>query len=160
MLKLTFLTSYLRAKWYSLFFKHMGDSVFIGKSFSCDHPQNVTLGHHIYINHHVHIDSNSVGIKIGNYVQIAPYVTILNAQHEYGRTDIPMFNQKGYKAKPVIIGDDVWIGLHATILPGVCVAKGSVIGAGAVVTKDVAPYTVVGGIPAKFIKSRLKSNKK
>ena len=56
--------------------------------------------------------------------------------------------------QPVIIEDDVWIGARVTILPGCRICKGSVIAAGAVVTRDVPPYTIVGGVPARFIKNR------
>lgn len=56
------------------------------------------------------------------------------------------------KRKPITIGDDVWIGGHSTILPGVTIGNGAIVAAGAVVTKDVEPNTVVGGVPAKVIK--------
>ena len=56
--------------------------------------------------------------------------------------------------KPVVIGDDVWLGRRAIILPGVCIGNGSIIGAGAVVTKDIPPFSVAVGVPAKVIKDR------
>ena len=62
--------------------------------------------------------------------------------------------QGGKEVAPVVIGDDVWIGSRVIILPGVKIGNGSVIGAGAVVTKDVEPYSVVGGVPAKLIRRR------
>src|SRR5690242_12356669 len=109
--KIRYIPSFLRAKFYKFFFKKMGSTVFICRGFYCNFPQNVSLGHHIYINHHVEIGSDPVGVEIGSYIQIAPYVTIMNAIHEYERTDIPMYEQKGYKTGKVVIEDDVWIGL-------------------------------------------------
>lgn len=108
----------------------------------------------MYINKDVFLGSNPCGLTIGNYVQIAPYVWIMNAIHEYESLDKPMYEQKGYKTGRIIIKDDVWIGLRAIIMPGVTIGTGAVIGAGAVVTKDVPPYAVVGGVPAKVIKYR------
>lgn len=150
------ITSYLRAKWYGMFFKKIGHTVFICKGFECSNPKNVSLGHHVYINKNVFVGSHPCGINIGNYVQIACDVTIMNAIHEYKALDRPMYEQKGYKSAPVNIHDDVWIGLRAIIMPGVTIGKGAVVGAGAVVTKNVPSYAVVGGVPAKVIKYRKK----
>ena len=63
-----------------------------------------------------------------------------------------MYEQKGYKSAPVVIEDDVWLGFRSIILPGISLGKGSVVGAGAVVTKDVPPYAVVVGNPGRIIK--------
>lgn len=90
---------------------------------------------------------------IGDDVMIAPAVTIRDTDHSIDRTDIPM-NKQGIKTSPVIIENDVWIGHGATILKGVKIGTGSVVSAGAVVTRNVAPYSIVGGIPAKLIKQR------
>ncbi len=97
-------------------------------------------------------------ITIGNNVMMGPDVIIYTANHKYDRIDIPMMDQGSTEEKPVIIEDDVWIGRRAIILGGVTVGKGSIVGAGAVVTKDVPPYAVVGGVPAKVIKSRIENN--
>lgn len=107
-------------------------------------------------------DNSGIGIN----AQIAPYVTIGNdvmmgpdcmmytTNHGMERTDIPMWKQKSSAPSPIVIEDDVWIGSRVIILSGVRVGKGSVIGAGSVVTKDVAPYSIVGGNPAKLIRMR------
>lgn len=92
-------------------------------------------------------------LYIGKNVMMAPEVTILTLSHNYHKKDIPIIKQ-GSTANEVIINDNVWIGYRAIILPGVTIGKGSVIAAGAVVTKDVQENTVVGGVPAKFIKYR------
>lgn len=87
-------------------------------------------------------------LEIGNSVSISPGVQIITAQHDLNSRDF-----RGIRSK-VMIEDYVWIGTNAIILPGVKIGKGAVIAAGAVVTKDVKDYEVVGGNPAKFIKSR------
>ena len=97
-------------------------------------------------------------ITIGKYVMMGPEVIIYTQNHAFDRTDIPMMYQGGTAEKPVIIEDDVWIGRRVIIMGGVHIGKGSVIGAGAVVTKDVEPYSVVGGVPAKLIKKRTTTN--
>lgn len=92
-------------------------------------------------------------LKIGNDVMIAPNVIIVTQNHEIRDTEIPMRLQTAPK-KQVTICDDVWIGANAIILPGVTIGKGSVVGAGSVVTKDVPEYAIVGGNPAHVIRYR------
>lgn len=107
-------------------------------------------------------DNSGVGIRcemtgditIGKDVMMGPEVIIYTQNHAFDRTDIPMMYQGGTEEKPVIIDDDVWIGRRVIIMGGVHVGKGSIIGAGAIVTKDIEPYSVVGGVPAKVIKKR------
>lgn len=84
---------------------------------------------------------------------MGPDVVILTHTHNIDRVDIPMGKQ-GSRVARVIIGDDVWIGMRSIIMPGVKIGNGAVIGAGAVVTKDVPDYAIVGGVPAKIIKYR------
>lgn len=107
-------------------------------------------------------DNSGIGIScevsgpvtIGNDVMMGPEVVIYTRNHKTDRTDIPM-NQQGFNEyQEVVIGNDVWIGRRVIILPGVTIGDGSIIGAGAVVTKDIPPYSVAGGVPAKVIKSR------
>lgn len=110
-------------------------------------------------------DRSGVGIRcemngpvtIGNDVMMGPEVVVYTRGHNYDRSDIPMMDQGMTEAEPVVIGNDVWIGRRAIIMPGVTIGDGSVIGAGAVVTKDVPPYAVVGGVPAKILKVRNKT---
>lgn len=97
-------------------------------------------------------------IKIGENVMMGPEVVIYTSGHRHDRTDIPMIEQGSDETREVTIGNDVWIGRRAMIMPGVNIGDGCVIGAGAVVTKDVPAYSIVGGVPAKVIKSRLSKN--
>jgi acetyltransferase-like isoleucine patch superfamily enzyme len=92
-------------------------------------------------------------LKIGNNVSIAGEVRIFTMEHDVNSSD---FHED---AAPVIIEDFVVIGTRVIILPGVTIGKGAVVAAGAVVTKDIDPYTVVGGVPAVFIKDRTKDLK-
>lgn len=84
---------------------------------------------------------------------IADAVSIRDTDHNHNDLNVAMINQ-GITTSPVIVGDDVWIGYGATILKGVEIGNGAIIAAGAVVTSNVAPYTIVGGVPAKIIKTR------
>ncbi len=97
----------------------------------------------------------SLGVKIGNNVMMAPEVVILTSNHAHTKTDIPMMFQGSEGFKDVIIEDDVWIGQRAIVLPGVNLKKGTIVGAGAVVTKTFPPYSIIGGNPARLIKSRI-----
>lgn len=93
------------------------------------------------------------GLDIGDGVRISPHVVITAMNHIYENPDIPIWKQ-GIKAKGIKIEDDIWIGAGAKILDGVTIGKGSVIGAGAVVTDDIPPYSVAVGVPARVIKKR------
>jgi maltose O-acetyltransferase len=93
-------------------------------------------------------------IEIGDNVMMGPEVIILTISHKYDRLDVPMLEQGHGLPEPVTIGDDVWIGTRAIILPGISIGKGSIIGAASVVTKDVPKYAVVCGNPAKVVKYR------
>lgn len=92
-------------------------------------------------------------IKIGNNVRIAPNVMIISGNHVFDNPEIPICKQ-GMDTKPITIEDDVWVAGRVNIMAGVTIGKGSVIGAGSVVTKDIPPYSVAVGVPAKVIKTR------
>jgi maltose O-acetyltransferase len=96
----------------------------------------------------------SRGVSIGNNVMMGPECFVYTSNHNFENPEIPMI-QQGYKAmEPVTIGNDVWIGSRVTILPGVKIGNHCIIGASAVVTKDVPDYAIVGGNPAKILRMR------
>ena len=108
----------------------------------------IEIGDGTSIHFYFHCGAAS-SVKIGKNVLIAGRVFITDHDHEYANSALLY---KGLNTKPVIIEDEVWIGEGAVILKGVTVGKRSVIAANAVVTKNVPPYTVVGGVPARFIR--------
>lgn len=93
-------------------------------------------------------------VAIGRDVMMGPEVVVLSRNHRWQDAEIPMIDQGFDEADQVTIGDDVWIGTRVIVLPGVSVGKGSIVGAGSVVTRDVDPYTVVAGNPARPIGQR------
>lgn len=127
------------------FLGHRGDNVELCKDVEIRIPGNIYIGNNTTINKDTLLDGRGGKIIIGNCVDIAQEVRILTLQHDYNSTD--------YKAvgNDVKIEDYAWIASRCTILPGVRIGKGAVVATGAVVTKDVLDYTVVGGIPARKI---------
>ena len=107
-------------------------------------------------------DNSGVGVNalisphvtIGRDVMMGPDCMFFTANHGMSDLTVPMWRQKSTEPKPIVIGDDVWIGARVSILGGVHVGSGSVIGAGSVVTKDVEPCSIVAGNPAKPIGKR------
>jgi len=100
------------------------------------------------------ISGENAGVFIGKNVMIAPNVVILAFDHGFASVETPMVFQKNTEAS-VIIEDDVWIASNSTISKGVNIGKGSIIGANSFVNNDVPPYSIVGGVPARIIKSRI-----
>lgn len=131
-----------------LIFNYCGKNVDIGRKISFS--SQVSLGDNSSIGDFAHIVGK---VSIGKDVMISPNCAFISSNHNYERIDIPM-NKQGGTYEQIVIGDDVWIGYGTIILAGVTIGNGVVIAAGSVVTKDIPDYSVVGGIPAKIIKSR------
>lgn len=110
-------------------------------------PRNIIIGDDTIIGEEVVLDGRAM-LKIGNHVDIASEVMIYNSQHD--------IEDKNFTAKdePVVIEDYVFIGPRVIILPGITIGRGAIVAASAVVTKDVPPYAIVGGVPAKIIGER------
>lgn len=130
-----------------------GEYSSILQPFYCDVGSNIFIGENVYINYNCTI-LDGVKVSIGNNVLIAPNVSITATTHpidpdERRRDKINKANVS--IKKPVVIEDDVWIGMNAVILPGVTIRKGTIVGAGAVVTKSTGEYEIVAGVPAKKI---------
>ena len=114
----------------------------------------IDVGDRVSFNTNVHINAEVGGsITIGDFCLIGPNVVIRSADHRFDRLDIPIRDQ-GHVCKPIVIESDVWLGANVVVVAGVRIGHGAVVAAGAVVTKDVLPMTVVAGVPAKPIRSR------
>ena len=116
------------------------------------YPYRIQIGKNVSLNEWVYL-SGFGGLTIGDNVRIGHRVSIVTSDHDHADIETPIFKQ-GLVSSPVVVEDDVWIGCNATILKGVRIGKGAIIAAGAVVTKDVDPFAIVGGVPAKRISNR------
>ncbi|MCM1222555.1 MAG: sugar O-acetyltransferase [Lachnospiraceae bacterium] len=130
-------------------FAYAGENVSIGTNFNCDYGLHISVGKNFLTNYNVTI-LDIAQVTIGDYVMIGPNTLISTVGHPLS----PMGRRRHLGiAKPVTIGDDVWIGGNVTILPGVTIGNNVIVAAGAVVTKDVPDNCIVGGVPAKVIKA-------
>lgn len=128
---------------------HISEKVAIYGQNEFRNPAGLTIGEGSSIGHRCILDARK-NLTIGRNVTLGTEVMIWSLHHDY--------NDKHFRAvgKPVVIADYVWLGSRCIVLPGVTVGSGAVVAAGAVVTKDVLPFHVVGGIPAKTISRRKK----
>lgn len=136
-------------------FKDCGNNINIAQGVYFGLGTDIIIGSNSGIGKNAYITNIGTGreLTIGNNVMMSPDVVILTWDHIHSDITIPMNKQGGISSK-VVIGDDVWIGIRSIVLPGVKIGRSSIIGAGAVVTHDVPPFTIVGGVPAKLIKKR------
>ncbi len=153
----------------------------VGKKFVAEGPihiqsagGDVIIGHSCRFGPHVRVSAktgavlrigNNVSLNQGSFIvvnekvtigddcRIGEYVSIRDNDHQWKNKDV-LIRLQGFSCSPVLIGNDVWIGRGVSINKGVTIGDGAVVGANSVVTKDVLPYTVVAGVPAKFIKNR------
>ena len=131
-------------------FGSTGEHVYVQPVFNCDNGKNIHAGEELIINHNVTI-LDIAPVYFGDHVMIGPHTLITTVNHPVS----PKIRREHVAfAKSIHIGNDVWIGGNVTILPGVSIGDNVIIGAGAVVTKDIPDNCVVGGVPAKVLKMR------
>ena len=114
--------------------------------FYTDFGKNITIGRHVFINACCHFQDHG-GVTIGDGCLIGHNVVFATLDHDFKPE-----KRAAMHSAPIVLGKNVWVGSNSTILKGVTIGDGAIIAAGSVVTKDVAPRTIAGGIPAKFIR--------
>lgn len=142
--------------------KKCGKNVYIGKGSDLTY-KNISIGEHVSINKNCMFMCTRAEIIIGDHVMFGPHVFMITGGH---RTDIrgrfmdeiTNDEKRHVDDQDIILEGDNWIGANSIVLKGVTIGKGAVVAAGSIVTKDVEPYSIVGGIPAKLIKKRFQDN--
>lgn len=135
-------------------FKSYGENFYFGSGLFV-RPNTVAVGHNVYIGRNSHLSVCSLTIE--DFAMLASNVAIVGGDHKFEIVGKPMRLTGRDIEKEVIIKRDAWIGHGSIILHGVTIGEGAVVAAGSVVTKDVEPFSIVAGSPAKFIKGRFKS---
>jgi galactoside O-acetyltransferase len=151
--------------------KAVGRNLVIRDGVHIEQPHLVSVGDDVLFNQGVHVDPCGEEIVIGSKTHFAPYavlygpleigskcafaahVVLASIGHTYDLPDVPFVNLPARKKK-IVVEDNVWVGANAVIIQGVRIGTGSIIDAGAVVTHDVEPYSVMGGVPARLIRKR------
>lgn len=142
---------------------HGSESIEIGDFFNCDRlcTLNASMDGAIYIESHVSLASNVTInaacqglIKICDEVMIGPNSVLRSSDHGFSLIDVPMRKQP-HQPGFIRISRNVWLGANVTVVGNVNIGQGAIVGAGSVVTKDVEPYAIVGGVPAKLIRQRV-----
>jgi acetyltransferase-like isoleucine patch superfamily enzyme len=137
---------------YRLLFRRLDGFCMFATGVRFSHAYGIAAGRNFRVNTGSFVDGRG-GLTVGANVLVGPNVAILSSDHEWTKPGLPIYLQ-GHRLSPTTIGDDVWIGANAVITPGVTLATGTLVGAGAVVTADTEPYSIVAGVPARAIGSR------
>jgi maltose O-acetyltransferase len=125
-------------------FNEVDDRVYFGNG------EDVEVGSHCQVN----AGCRLTNVVLGDYVMIGPDVTFISRLHSVDRLDVPMVRQGSIECGQTLVEEDVWIGTRVIVMPGVKIGRGAIIGAGSVVTRDVSPYAIVAGAPARMLRSR------
>ena len=137
----------------------IGNSVRLGRGcFVTASDGELVLHNSVALSPNVHVGADAGRIEIGAHTAVGPGTVIRAANHCIARQDVPIMHQ-GHVPGQIVIEEDVWIGANCVITPDVRIGRGAVVGAGAVVTRNVAPFSIVGGVPAKLIGMRGQGDK-
>lgn len=151
-LVLDLLPPFLRNPLQRLMLGSVGSNVFIDTNVYFRYPRRVMIGDDVSINRgcefYPSYHFKTATITLGSNIRLGPRVSFLAAGHDHTKLDLPDV------AGAIVVEDNVWIGANTTILPGVTVGEGAIVAAGSVVNKNVPPYQMFGGVPAKYIKQR------
>jgi len=143
---------FLRSLVFKVLFKKIGKKTFIDYKTYFRYPSRIRIGSNVSINRGSKFfaieQAKNIEIIIEDNVVIGPDISVFSGGHDHNYLDLPVIG------KTVKVGKYSWIGGKSIILPGVTIGEGAIIGAGSVVTKDIPPYTIAVGVPAKIIKKR------
>jgi acetyltransferase-like isoleucine patch superfamily enzyme len=133
--------------------KHVGPGTWIEPTVKITNPQNISIGSNCHINHLgcLQADADST-ITIGDDLLMGPGTTLYTSNYRLDKAEILRLQPR--VQRDVTIGNDVWLGSNVVVTAGVTIGDGAVVAAGAVVTRDVPPYAVVAGVPARVLKHR------
>lgn len=146
----------IRPFFYRIIIKKLGRNFYTSIRVRIQGYENLIIGDNVAINDSAWIAANKHEegrIVIENNVLIGPFSIIHSGNHIFSNPEIPIMKQ-GFRFSQIHIEEDVWIGAKCIILSGVRIGRGSVVAAGSVVTKDIPPYSIVGGVPSKILGSR------
>lgn len=134
-------------------FKSFGKCFTVSDTTSFIKKNAIEVGDYVFIGAKAHLYAN---IKIGNFVMLASNVAIIGGDHRFDVVGVPtrFSGREGFEDLLTVIEDDAWVGHGAIIMAGVKIGRGAIIAAGSVVTKDVLPYAVMAGVPAKLLRYR------
>ena len=135
-----------------LFLKRIDGWVWFRDNVTIWFPEGISIGGGSTVGENCFLDGYG-GLTIGRFVQMAHGTSVIAEDHGFATRKVPIGRQTKTPG-PIVIGDDVWVGCGVRILKGVTIGTGAIIGAGSVVTKDVPPYSIVGGVPARVIGMR------
>lgn len=136
----------------SPFFKKCGKNFILASGVIIQNPQNIIIGNNVYIAHNVWINADSM-LQISDGVVIGPFTVIATTKHLFKNGKVSLDTT----SRSISINEGVWIASHVVLTDGITVGKGSIIAAGAIVTKDIEANSLCGGVPAKVI-SKLNEN--
>ena len=144
----------IRIKYKILGYK-FGKNFIVGTKVNIE-QKGFSAGNNVYIGQYSYIGPNT---KLGNFCMLSDNVNFVGHDHSFEKIGTPIiFAGRPENEPTTILEDDVWIGHGVTIMRGVLIGEGSIVGANSVVTKDIPPYSIYGGIPAKLIRQRFKNN--
>jgi acetyltransferase-like isoleucine patch superfamily enzyme len=122
---------------------------------TCWFPEGVSIGKHVTINEGVFLDGFG-GLTIGDHCRIAHGCSFISEDHIFDDRNVPIW-QQGKRAGAIVLEEDVWCGCGVKVMRGVTIGRGSVVAAGAVVTRDIPPYSIAMGVPARIVGVRGRS---
>lgn len=146
--------SWIYRKFWQTMIDSFGRHFIINKGFFVANPHLLKIGDNVFFNAHVKIFNNHEWVTFGDFVSVGPNTSFITFNYDTDHWDRPMMYKPTRSYEPITVESDVWIGANCTILPGITIGRGAIVAAGSVVSHDVEPYSVVGGVPAKRIKYR------